>query len=252
MTRRGTPRDGFVLIEALATLAIGAMVIAALAVLITSVLRLADRTAAGVETLETTGRALATVEREIRFAARARFSGDSRRTFIFAGSNDRILFTVDRTEQDGLKRTYAVAYQSETIDGVVRLLRSEAPVAPGTEALDAITLPDPTEIYAGPAGIRFSYFEAQPDGSGEILTYRWDKEDKLPSAVRLALTVAEGGAVLDTLRVPLLIDGEPGCALPTGAYCSHADAAPGVSPEGGEGGQADGEKPPAPDGETPR
>jgi hypothetical protein len=249
VTRRRAPRGGFVLVEALATLAIGAMIIAALAALIVSVMRLADRTANGLETLETTGRALATVEREIRFAARARLAGDAKRSFIFAGSNDRILFTVDREEQDGLKRTYAVSYQSKTVDGVVRLFRAEAPVPPGLAALDAIEMPDPTELYAGPAGIRFSYFEPQADGSGEILTDRWDKEDKLPSAVRLALTVAEGGAVLDTLRVPLVVDGEPGCAAPQSAFCSHADSSGGDDSSGSSQG---GTAPPAPEGEAPQ
>ena len=55
--------------------------------------------------------------------------------------------------------------------------------------------------------------------------------------------------MIDTLRVPLLIDGEPGCAAPTTAYCSLADQPAGGAADGSQGGET---APPPPAGETPR
>jgi hypothetical protein len=247
MTRRRAPRGGFLLVEALASMAIGALIIAALAALIGTVLRLGDRTAQGVETLETTGRALSALEGEIRLAARARLAGDGPKAFVFAGAPDRIVFAIDRMQEDGLTRAFAVAWQSAPTDGIVRLLRSEAPLPPGTGSLTAVSFPPAAEIYAGPAGIRFSYFKAQADGSGEVLVDTWTEPGKMPTAVRLALTRISDGALLDTLRVPILADGEPGCAVPGQGFCSHSDRQPGE--DDGAPDPMAGEPQPEPNGE---
>jgi type II secretory pathway pseudopilin PulG len=74
--RRGDPRGGFLLVEALAALALGALILTALLSLTGILRRSADRAAASVETMEVSGRTLATVAGEIRRASRRRWAAE--------------------------------------------------------------------------------------------------------------------------------------------------------------------------------
>lgn len=232
--RRAGRRAGFVLIEALATLAIGAFIIAALGSLIAFTLHFADGTAADLQRGETLGRVVALMEREIRGMARARYAGDQKTAFLFAGDVDRILFTTDRVDRSGLSATVAVAYQVAPDAGGVRLLRAEATVLPGLTDLKSLAFSKPRTLYTGTTGIRFSYFLPQPDGSGEVLVDTWKDRGKLPTAVRIATTGGDG-SILDSLRVPVMTDAEPACAVPGKGFCS-LDGAVQAGSGGGDGG----------------
>jgi hypothetical protein len=72
---RGTDRSGFLLVEALAALSISAFILLGLTSTISLMMRGADRTAARAEEIEIAGRTLAALDREIRLAARPRWSG---------------------------------------------------------------------------------------------------------------------------------------------------------------------------------
>lgn len=232
---RGSRRAGFLLVEALATLAIGAFVVAGLAGLITVVIRLGDRTAADLERRETIGRAVAGLEREIRGMSRGRFAGERHASFLFAGAPDRLLFTLDRPDATGLLATTAVAYRAGVVDDRAVLLRSEAPVPPDLRDARTLAFPAPVRLYRGDLRVAFAYFAAQADGSGEVLTDDWTKAGKLPAAIRIALT-DRAGTLVDSVRVPILVDAEPGCAVEGKGFCSLAD-----QKRQGEGAAAQGE-----------
>ncbi len=151
-------RDGFLLIEALATLALGALVIAGLSAVIVLMLRFSDRTATDLGRREVLGRALDTVEREIRDMARVRIGSGTDAKFLFSGHPDRLLFTLDRIDDEGLATPVAVAYRTGTRDGVTRLARAEAAVPPALDDAAALAFAKPSTVYAGDRDIRFAYF----------------------------------------------------------------------------------------------
>ncbi len=216
---RGSARGGFLLLEALTTLALGALVIAGLSTVIVLMLRFSDRTAADLGRREVLGRALQTVEQEIRDMARLRLGGAQDAPFLFSGHPDRLLFTLDRLDDNGLDAPVAVAYRTGTRDGVTRLARAEAAVPPAATDAAALVFGKPATVYAGDRGIRFAFFAPQPDGSGEVLMDDWKQPAKMPTAVRIAV-IAPDGTIEESTRVPLLVDAEPGCAVPGKGFCS--------------------------------
>lgn len=227
---RGHRRGGFLVVEALTTLALGALVIAGLSGVIVMMLRFSDRTAADLQRREVLGRAVEVMEREIRAMTRVRLAAGERSPFLFAGRSDRMLFTLERTDETGLSAPVAVAYRIGTRDGVTRLARAEAPVPPAVASVDGLAFGKPGTLYAGDRGLSFAYFSTQADGSGEVLVDDWKEPGRLPTAVRVAVT-APDGTVLESARVPLLVDAEPGCAAPGKGFCS----LPGAEAKAAEG-----------------
>ena len=118
MSRRPA-RAGYVLVEALATLAIAGLVIAVLAGLVGTLLRAGHRGAELVEQHERVARSIDVVARDIDALVRARWAGEG--DFMFVGRADRLMFVRRNADQPG--ELVAVAYQ---IADDTRLLRAEA------------------------------------------------------------------------------------------------------------------------------
>ncbi len=79
----------------------------------------------------------------------------------------------------------------------------------------------------------------------------WKERSRMPTAVRIAV-VARDGTILESTRVPLLVDAEPGCAVPGKGFCSlpGAEQQPKDGAPAGQDGASppqDGAKPPGAD-----
>jgi type II secretory pathway pseudopilin PulG len=209
-------RDGFVLIEALAVLALGSILLGALAGVVTIVVRMADRTAAMVQQGEGEQRALDAIARELGAAVRLRWAGDDRGVFVFQGERDGILFAVDRRDETGLRRSVVVAYRQRIADGRVTLVRLEAPIMPGAMLREPLAFGPEVEICAGALSLRFEY--ASSDAG--TLTPTWEDAGRLPDAVRAAFIDPASGGEVAFRRASLRVNAEPACALRRGTPCS--------------------------------
>lgn len=215
--RGGSP--GFLLVEALATMAIGAVILVGLSTLVGLMLRTADRAAAGAHGLEQTDRTVAALTREIGSLARARWSGPEPRAFIFVGEPDRIMFARTASKAGAPATAAVVTVQSAG----ARLLYAEAPLAPGAASLADLRFGLVRDMHDGGIAVRFAYYGRAGEGGGEVLADAWPAGAMLPTAVRIGIVDAGTGRVLRSLRVPVLIEAEPGCAAPETAFCSRAD-----------------------------
>jgi general secretion pathway protein J len=183
--------------------------------------RQADLTAQRTERLDVADRGLAAIARDLEAATRARWGGPGRRGFVFTGSPGRVLFALDRPDADRLSR--AVLLQSGETERGGSVLRAEAALSPLDRDATALAFGPAHSLYAGPAQVRFAYVAAASAGGPEILLDDWTISDALPVAVRVAFTDPASGALLSSLRVPLRIEAEPGCAAPRKAFCSRVD-----------------------------
>ena len=215
--RRGS--DGFLLVEALATMAIGATILVGLSTLVGLMLRTADRAAAAAHGLEQTDRTVAALTREIGSLTRARWYGSEPRAFIFVGEPDRIMFARTTSKVGAPATTAVVTVQSAG----ARLLYAEAPLAPGAASLADLRFALVRDMHEGAIAVRFAYFGRAGESGGERLVDAWPAGPALPSAVRISILDSGTGRLLRSLRVPVLIEAEPGCAAPEEAFCSRAD-----------------------------
>jgi hypothetical protein len=232
-------RDGYVLIEALTTMALGALVLAGIAGLVAVNLRAVDRTAMSVESLETIGRAMAAVERDIVRASRVHRTVDGAPRLVFLGAPDELRLVVETADRSGLARPVLVRWKSEVTDsGRGRVTRSEAPLLPGRPLPDVFG--DEQSADTGGEVVRFAYFGPAPNGSGEVLTDVWSTPTSLPSAVRLGRADPTTLQVEGSVRVPIRTDAEIGCIESTMGWCSLTpDRQPAGGAEEGGGNQPD-------------
>jgi general secretion pathway protein J len=184
------------------------------------VLRTGDRAAARVEEMERSGRAVAAMARDIRHLARPRWSGAARRSFVFSGEPDRILFARWIRDADGLPAAELIVLQSVATETGGRLLKATAALPPGAMTLSALRVGPAEEVYGGPSLIRLAHFARSENGGPEVLVDAWPSATALPAAVRIGMVDPATGR-LSSLRV--LVEAEPGCASPKTAFCSRAD-----------------------------
>lgn len=235
---RSRARAGFLLVEALATLAISALLLLGLASVLGLMLRATDQITARADELETTGRAIAAIRREIEAMTRARWAGEARAAFIFSGAPDKMLFTRSLPRGSG---TAAVVIQSVRTNLGGRLLRAEAPLLPGAASAQDLRFGLPRNFYEGRYLIRLAYFAGPGEGPDQALE-DWPSDLALPSAVRVGIVDPGTGKLLSSLRVSLTVEADPGCAAPQAAFCSHADRKKTADDTGPPGGRALGQR----------
>lgn len=304
-------RDGFMIAEALSALALGALVLLALATFAGMLRRSADRAAARVETLEVSDRTVLTIAREARRATRRRWAappesaaaaraptvgrpqvqrrpgadqrsqnygedGDGRSTrsqsqnrngdqdggdnqeaqgeqdgldeaqrerpFVFSGAPDRLYFALAPEQADGLRADVVVAWQ---IDEAGAALRAEAPLPAAALGPEDVSLGPVARVAPGPEKLRFAFI-AREDGGDEVVTDTWSEPKRMPDAIRIDRLDPTSLAVIGSLRVPIELEAEPGCADPAKGYCSRQQPGgaggrtkPGAQPRG-DGGEPPG------------
>lgn len=212
---------GFVLVEALTTLTITALLMASLVTLVGFLMTAGDKASNNLQSVEITSRTFATLDRDIRGASRIRWGGEDRSFFIFNGLKDRILFVREEPDDSGLLQSWAIAYQTIPRDGGTRLVRAVAKLPPGALDLSELEFGPQTQVYSGPAEFRFAFYGATEDGTSETLTDNWAEANQMPNAVRISLANIKTGELVDQIRIPFQVDAEPGCAAPgSGGYCS--------------------------------
>jgi general secretion pathway protein J len=224
---------GFLLIEAVAVLAISAVILTGLASILGLALRSGDRVASSVEALEMDTRAVATLRRELQRLARARWAGQAKRSFIFIGEPDRIMFAQSVRKPGMLASAAVVVVQSVAKKSGGGLLHAEANLPPGVTSQEELKFKPAREFYNGHSIFRFAYFSRAENGT-ETLVETWPSNTTLPSAIRIGLFDAATGGLLSTVRVPILIEAEPGCAAPKVAFCSRASQKEEVRNEDGQ------------------
>lgn len=222
---RGDPRGGFLMVEALAVLAISAAILLALGSLTRLMLRQADGLAERTARLERTEQGLSALSRDIGRLARARWDGPERERFVFAGEPWRLLFALDRPASDGsaLGETVAVLLRSDGSGAGGRLTRSEAPLPPGLPGPGALVFGPERVLYEGPARVRFAYVAPRSDTTPELIVDTWPPIGPPPVAVRVGLADPGTGDVASSLRVPVLTEAEPGCVRARTHYCSRTE-----------------------------
>ncbi len=218
-------RGGFLMVEALAVLAISAAILLALGSLTRLMLHQADALAERTARLERAEQGLSALARDIGRIARARWDGPERERFVFAGEPWRLLFALDRPAADGsaLRETVAVLLRSDGSGASGRVTRAEAPLPPGLSGPDALAFGPERVLYEGPARIRFAYVATRTDTTPELIVDAWPQLGPPPVAVRLGLADPASGEVASALRVPVRAEAEPGCVRARTHYCSRTE-----------------------------
>ncbi len=235
---------GYLLVEALATLTLAALLLGGLLALGGGLSRVADRIAGRVEATEAGRLAVAAMARDIAQLSRRRFPGAQEPRFAFYGQTDRIVFVVEAPQQDGLARPVVVAYQA---DGPGAALRAEGELPVDAQSLDDVALSRPHRMPFGDAELRFAFVERLKSG-GELVTDAWSRSDLLPAAIRIDRLDPASKRLVASRRVAIVAETEPGCAAAEIAFCStKKKPRPGAASPDQPGPQQGGPQPDPPD-----
>lgn len=274
--RRARRRDGFVLIETLAALTLGGLLLAALVMLTGMLRRSADAAALRVETMEVSGRTLTTIATEVRQATRRRWAADPadvaasasdreaiaqaprvqrpaqqssqdrqqgsgvtqqdpqgdgedqeldpaqrKRRFVFSGTPERLTFALSPLQANGLRADVLVIWQIESSGAA---LRAEGELLATALGAADVKLGPVARVAPGPERLRFA-FVGPVESGGEVVTDSWTDAARMPAAVRIDRLDPQSLQVVGSVRIPIELDGEPGCADPVKAFCSHEGGA---------------------------
>jgi len=229
---RGGSRDGFMLVEVLATMTISALLLAALFSIASLTLRTSSRIERQSEAIEGRTRILAALSRDIERAIPVRWAGKDA-GFIFSGSERTMAFAVENARRDGSVDVGAVL-----IDSARGVTRRVGMIPPAATSFDALALGQPEVITGAEYSIAYAYYARLDDGH-EALLDRWLDNRQFPVAIRL--TLRSGDGVNSTMRVALHANTEPGCGFPDKGQCglrpvaASGDQAQSQSTEGGGG-----------------
>lgn len=203
-------RDGFTLVEALAALAITAVIIVATGGLVRNVAGYFDRGTRGVSEAEhlllATDR-LATDFGSARYALQK--SGD-KFAVAFAGGPTKVAFV--GAAGVGVEREELVTLTIENADDMTRLVQRRAVWLEPDGQIEDLTLADPVVLIEGRLVMAFAFGRLSPDGT---LTWSegWGGEPVLPRFVRLTLrSLATGADLLTGVEFVVRSDAPAACA----------------------------------------
>lgn len=215
-------REGFILVEALATLVLSALILAGLASLLALMLRASDRVAARAERQEITGALLAALDRDISLAARAFWAGDGAPRYVFDGRPDRVLFALDPSPADRAAGPAGgatlVVLQASEVAGGGRLLRAAGRLPPAARSVEDVQIGPAEEVYRGASVVRFAYAGRLSPGTDRVIVDAWPSGSAMPSEVLVGFGPA--GSSVAPYPVRLRLDADVGCAGNGPAFCS--------------------------------
>jgi prepilin-type N-terminal cleavage/methylation domain-containing protein len=208
-------REGFTLVEVLAALAIGSVIIVSTAALTWNVAFYFDRGTRGVSRGD---RLILVAERLASDFGSARYLLQSSAIGVvstFTGTAAKILFVTLAAVVPTSSGEEIVSLAVENGEaGTTRLVRRRAVWLDPRTPIETIVLQDDVTLIEGKFDIAFAFGRYQPDG---LLTWRdsWIAEATLPRLVRVILRERDGG--LDLFRgvaFPIRADAPPACAKP--------------------------------------
>jgi prepilin-type N-terminal cleavage/methylation domain-containing protein len=219
-------RAGFTLIEALAALAVGSVIIMATAGLIHDVARHFDRGTRGAQQAE---RLMLAVERLAQDFNSARFVGwatEGGPAVAFAGepaSRDRpakVMFVGNAGIMAGPQGEEVVALTVEPAGEMTRLVRRRAAWAGARTRLEDVSPQDAVVLVEGALDIAFIFGRIAPGGA-LAWSESWIGQTTLPRFVRLILRDRTTGSdLLGEADFVVRADAPPGCGRPdAGASC---------------------------------
>lgn len=221
--RSGDRRAGFTLIEALAALAVGSVIIMATAALIHDVARHFDRGTRGAQEAE---RVMLAVERLAQDFNSARFVGwitEGGPAVAFTGepaTRDRpakVMFVGNAGIMAGPQGEEVVALTVEPAGEVTRLVRRRAAWAGPRTRFEDISPQDAVVLVEGALDITFAFGRVASSGALEW-SDNWIGQSTLPRFVRLILRDrATGSDLLGEADFVVRADAPPGCGRPDAA-----------------------------------
>ncbi len=221
--RRDDRRAGFTLIEALAALAVGSVIIMATAALIHDVARHFDRGTRGAQEAE---RLMLAVERLAQDFNSARFVGwttEGGPAVAFTGepaSRDRpakVMFVGNAGIMAGPQGEEVVALTVEPAGEVTRLVRRRAAWAGPRTRVEDVSPQDAVVLVEGALDIAFIFGRVAPGGALQW-SESWIDQTTLPRFVRLILRDrATGSDLLGEADFVVRADAPPGCGRPDAA-----------------------------------
>ena len=240
MSARGSrtaTEAGFTLIEMLAALAIGAVVIAAMAGLIRTVGLSFERGTRGVASAE---RVLLAVERLAADFGSARFilrldAGSGTQAALFTGARDKAIFVTAGHAAIGERDDEMVFLTVEGDRDTTQLVRRRA-AFPGAGAPLAKIVPgDPVVLLEGPIDVGFAFADAAP-GQAPRWSATWINQPQPPRQVRLIVRDRVSGADVlaptvfairaDAPGTCAVADATPACVAPSAGAPAAAPAPP--------------------------
>lgn len=211
-----TAPSGFTLVELLAALAVGAVVLAAIAALIRNVGLSFERGTRGVSDAE---RVLLAVDRlaadfaSARFIARQDDPATAAAT-LFSGQPDSVAFVTAGHVAAGTREDEFVFLSVERSGATSRLVRRRAPFVGAGAPLAGVTPRDPVVMLEGQLELRFAYATG---ATPPKWVDRWVNEAQLPRQVRLVAGERAGNAgVLSGAVFTIRADAPASCAQAAG------------------------------------
>jgi general secretion pathway protein J len=206
-------QGGFALIESIAVLALSGLVLLTLLIAADLVTRNTAAAARRTNDIEAVATGLSAVRRDLGKVRNVRAGSKADGTLLFQGNAETIRVAVGDDGSDlGGEAMLQIDADYETGRGV--LVRSSAPLLPGSDGFGSARFGTPTAVLSGPWTYRFSYAGS---GVGPLQwSGTWTNPAELPQAVRLELFDAAGARrILPPLVVALPIDATKPC-LPSG------------------------------------
>jgi prepilin-type N-terminal cleavage/methylation domain-containing protein len=206
-------RAGFTLVEVLAALAIGSVIILSMAALMRNVGYFFDRGVRGVsegERLVLVGERLATDFASARFLLQSSTSGPAS---TFTGEPAKVIFVTGGGVASGPQGEEVVELTAEGGEaGTARLVRRRAAWLGPRTRLEAVKLQDNVVLIAGQLDIAFAFGRSERDGTLSW-TDRWTGEVTLPRLIRVTLRDRTTGVdLLGGGEFVIRSDAPPACA----------------------------------------
>jgi general secretion pathway protein J len=229
---RRTREQGFTLIEMLAALAVGSVVIVAVAALVHNVALNFDR---GTGLAGKADQLLLAVERMAADLGSARLVAQSEGAnagAAFAGDASQVRFIAAGVAASGSGGEEVVSLTVEDGDDVSRLVRRRAPWLGLRMPFESVALRDPVELIQGKIDIAFAFGTIGVDG-GVTWSDDWRGHPLLPRLVRLTVRDrASGAELLPGTQFVLRAEAPLGCAQPSAdAGCLTGGPSQAATPE---------------------
>lgn len=233
MTRSGRDRDGgFAMVEAIAVLALAALVFVTLLIATDLVSRNSAAAARRVTIMETLMTGLSAVRRDLEGARFIRTGEKKDDPILFSGTPQRVALAV-ADDGTGLGRGESlVLIQARYDNGTGALVRSSARMLPKTRGFGSAEFGNAAVLVTGPWRYVFSY--ADLEAGAERWRSTWTATSRMPAAIRLEVLGSNGERAVPPLTVRIAID-SGGCAEAARTDCAPEDVAPTDQPPPQEG-----------------